>query len=73
VPMFDFHCPDCNKTAGLLVGHSELPVCPQCGGTRLEKQIARLAPPGRSAGIMRSARAQAGREGHLSNFGPGEK
>jgi len=52
----------------LLIGFSEIPVCPACGSKKLQRLMSLPAPHGKSRGLMKSARAQAAREGHLSNF-----
>ncbi len=72
MPLFDFHCPTCDKTFELLVKASDTPVCPECGG-HVEKCLSRPAAPGQSAGIIASARAQAKREGHFSNYSAAER
>ena len=38
MPIFDFHCESCDQTFELLV-RNEAPVCPHCGGQRLEKLL----------------------------------
>ncbi|NMG73320.1 FmdB family zinc ribbon protein [Aromatoleum diolicum] len=68
MPIFDFHCPACDKTFELLVRGSQTPQCPQCGSASLEKQVSRPAPHGQSAAMVQRARAQAKREGHFSNY-----
>lgn len=73
MPIFDFHCPDCDKTFELLVKATTHPTCPTCGGQKLEKQVSLPAPQGKTAGILSSARAQAAREGHFSNYSTSEK
>ena len=50
-----------------------IPACPQCGSIRLERQISAPVPPGQSKAIIASARRQAAREGHLSNFSKAER
>ncbi len=72
MPLYDFHCDKCNKTFELLTKASSTPVCPECGGV-IEKQISRIAPAGKTAGILASARAQASKEGHFSNYSKAEK
>ena len=72
MPIFDFHCRACGADNELLVRGAHAPVCPKCGSDALDKQVAAPATPGRSAGLVREARAQAAREGHFSNYGRGE-
>jgi len=67
MPIHVFRCPACNALFEALVRTSSDPACPVCASTNLEKQVSSPAPPGKSAGIMARARAQAAREGHLSN------
>lgn len=73
MPIYDFHCSDCNKTFELLVKASAAPVCPECGGSNMEKQVSRIAPHAHSADIIASGRAQAAKEGHFSNYKPSER
>lgn len=73
MPLFDYRCPACDRVFELLVRADTVPACPTCGGTALEKQLSRPAAPGKSAGMLRSARAQAAREGHFSHYAAHEK
>lgn len=68
MPFYEFHCPDCVADFELLMRSGDTPVCPTCGSAAVNRLISRVSPPGKSKGIMASARAQAKREGHLSNF-----
>lgn len=68
MPLFDFHCPQCDKTFELLVRGSTPAACPQCASQNVHKLISKPAAPGQSAGLVREARAQAKREGHFSNY-----
>ncbi|OYX82934.1 MAG: FmdB family transcriptional regulator [Azorhizobium sp. 35-67-5] len=73
MPLFSYHCPQCDTDVELLVRGSEAPVCPGCGASGLERLMSRVAPAGKSGGIIKSVRAQAAREGHLSNFSRSER
>lgn len=73
MPMFNYHCSDCGADFELLVMGSTSPACPQCASSNIIKQISRVAAPGRSAALIARARAQAAKEGHLSNFSPTER
>jgi len=73
MPLYGFHCAKCDKTCELLAGFSERPACPHCGGRRMQRLVSRPAPPGKSKGAIKAARAQAAREGHLSNFSRRER
>jgi putative FmdB family regulatory protein len=68
MPLYSYHCANCDKDAELLVSSGRPPVCPSCGNQKMERLIARVAPAGKSGAIKQAARAQAAREGHLSNF-----
>ncbi|CAG0950615.1 hypothetical protein MTYP_00170 [Methylophilaceae bacterium] len=72
MPLYDFHCSTCNKTLELLTRHDSKPACPECG-REMQKLLSRPAAPGQSASIIASARAQAAREGHFSNYKPSER
>jgi len=73
MPLYYFHCQACDKTSEILVRSGETAECPHCGGTKLEQQISKPATPGRTKGIIQSARAQAAREGHFSNYSRAER
>lgn len=73
MPLYDFQCSQCGKTQELLLKlNASVPVCPHCGGMLL-KQLSKPADPGKSAAIIASARAQANREGHFSNYSAAER
>jgi putative FmdB family regulatory protein len=73
MPLYSYQCGKCDKEAELLVGFSDKPACPSCGSKRMTRLMSKPAPPGRAKAVMRAARAQAGREGHLSNFSRSER
>ncbi len=51
MPLYEYHCPDCNKDMELLVrSSSEQPSCPECGGAKLEKQFSTFAASGKPSG-----------------------
>ncbi|MGE9296647.1 MAG: FmdB family zinc ribbon protein [Puniceicoccales bacterium] len=55
MPIYEYHCPDCNHDAELLVRSSdEKPVCPDCGSAKLEKQFSTFAAGGAPAPSMSS-------------------
>lgn len=68
MPLYDFHCSQCDKTVELLTRHDAAPACPACGHPKLDKLVSKPATPGQSADRVRAARAQARREGHFSNY-----
>jgi putative FmdB family regulatory protein len=68
MPLYDFHCPQCSADFELLMRSSDTPACPTCGSHAVNRLISRVSPPGKSKGIIASARAQARKEGHFSNF-----
>ncbi|WP_067732314.1 FmdB family zinc ribbon protein [Novosphingobium naphthalenivorans] len=68
MPLYDFHCPECSADFELLMRASDQPVCPKCGNHSVNRLISRVSPPGKSKAIIASARAQARKEGHFSNF-----
>jgi putative FmdB family regulatory protein len=73
MPLYDFHCRDCGQTSELLIKAGDTPVCPQCGGGNMEKQLAPIAPHMKTPGMIQKARAQAAKEGHFSNYKPSER
>jgi putative FmdB family regulatory protein len=73
MPLYSFHCNTCDKDSELLVRSDDVAACPVCGGLDLQRLMSRVTAPGKTAGLLRGARAQAGREGHLSNFSRAER
>ena len=73
MPLFDFHCKQCNCNFELLVRGSTAYVCPECGSAEVEKLVSRPAAPGKTKEIIATARGQAAREGHFSNYAPSER
>lgn len=73
MPLYDYRCTACDQTFELLLRASATPVCPACGGERLERLVSRPAPQGKSAGLAAKARAKAAREGHFSHYSAAEK
>lgn len=73
MPLYGFHCADCDKDSELLVGFSDKPRCPSCGSRKMERLVSRVAAPGKSKSLVKAARARAAREGHLSNFSRKER
>ncbi len=68
MPLYGYHCKKCDGEMELLVDTDSDAACRYCGSRRLERLISRVAVPGRSRAFAKAMRAQAGREGHLSNF-----
>ena len=73
MPIYDYHCGQCHKDFELLVSHSSVPVCPDCGSQQLEKRLSLTAPQGKTAGLVAKARTQAAKEGHFSNYSAAER
>lgn len=73
MPLYGFHCGNCDKDSELLVGFSDKPCCPNCGSRKMERLVSRPAPPGKTKGRIQAARAQAEREGHFSNYSRKER
>jgi putative FmdB family regulatory protein len=73
MPIYDYLCKACGHEFEELVRHGESPVCPKCQAGDLTKQISAPAAPGRSQATVASARRQAAREGHLSNYSRAER
>jgi len=73
MPLYDYRCAACGHAFEALVRAGHAPVCPQCGSTALARQVSAPVAPGKSRAIIASARRQAAREGHLSNYSPAER
>jgi len=73
MPLYSYHCTKCDNEFELLVGSADVPVCPSCGGDKLERLMSRIAPDGKSRGYAKTMRAAAARQGHLSNYSRSER
>ena len=73
MPLFDFHCRVCDKTSELLIRGDTVASCPHCGGTQMEKLLSAIAPANKSNAVISSARRQANKEGHFSNYSSSER
>ena len=68
MPLFTYRCTACDAVFETLVRSSDVPACTACGSTALERQIGTIAPDAKLPGVVGKYRAQAAREGHLSNY-----
>ncbi|MEP9353482.1 zinc ribbon domain-containing protein [Xanthobacter sp. KR7-65] len=73
MPLYTYHCPDCDKEFEQLVSASDTPACPACGSARVEQMVSRIAPEAKLKAVAKAWRAQATKEGHTSNFGSSER
>jgi putative FmdB family regulatory protein len=73
MPIFEYHCTNCNQTCELLIRNATVPICPHCQSEHLTRLLSMPAAPGKSNAIIQRARQQAAREGHFSNYSPGER
>ncbi len=73
MPLYGYHCADCDKDSELLMRASDVAVCPHCGSQKMDRLMSRTVAEGPSKGIIKSWRAQASREGHMSNFNKSER
>lgn len=72
MPLYDFHCPSCDRIFELLVRCDADPLCPLCSGP-LNRLLGAPALSGASTKLLRQARAQASREGHFSHYSASER
>jgi putative FmdB family regulatory protein len=73
MPLYGYHCAKCDRDVELLIGADDPAACPHCGNPKMARLMSRVAPPGKSRGMVKSARAQAAREGHFSNYSRSER
>lgn len=72
MPLYSYRCTACDNTFETLVRSSDTPACPSCGSEKLDRLMSQVAAEGKLKGVASRARAQAAREGHLSNFSKSE-
>ena len=73
MPLYSFHCAECDGDFEMLMRFDDVAVCPSCGGGKMERLASRVAPELKSDAIKKSWRARAAREGDLSNFNKSER
>ena len=73
MPLFDYHCPQCNADFELLVRASTVPTCPTCASTALEKRVSRIAPAGTIEAIRLSNRKAADAQGHFNHYSASDR
>lgn len=73
MPLYGFHCEECNTNSELLVGFSDTPVCPACGSVKMDRLMSRIAPDAKLKAAAKIWRKEAERQGELSNFSKAER
>lgn len=73
MPLHTYRCKACDHGFETLVRAGETASCPSCGSADLNRQLSNVAPEGKSGAIVQSARRQAAREGHFSNYARSER
>jgi putative FmdB family regulatory protein len=73
MPLYAYSCDSCHAEFELLVRSSDTPVCPSCGGEKLQQQIARIATEIKYPGVAKSWRRAAAAGGDLSNSSKAER
>jgi putative FmdB family regulatory protein len=65
MPIYAYACADCAHEFDTLVRSGETPVCPECGGARLDRQLSLIAKPasGGPSGARDAAPACAAMDG----------
>jgi len=74
MPIYTYRCSSCETEFEVLsrLG-DEAPACPECGALDVKRAVSRIAPAGKTAGAIASARRQAAAEGHFSNYSKAER
>jgi hypothetical protein len=65
--------PNATRTSNSSFGVSDTAACPTCKSKKVTRLMSRVAPPSRSNALRKAMRAQATREGDLSNFSTKER
>lgn len=73
MPIYSYRCTKCENEFETLVRSNDVPECPKCGASDLERLLAPPAPQGKSKAYAQKMRAAAAREGHLSNYSRSER
>jgi putative FmdB family regulatory protein len=73
MPIYDYSCQTCKHTFETLVRAGSTPVCPECGGTALDKCVSPIAPAGKIEAIRMAHRRVAAAQGHFDHYSPSDK
>lgn len=74
MPLFDFQCNACQSQFEKLVRGKDVPTCPRCGSTALEKLlVSKLAPAGKIEAIRLSNRRAADAQGLFNHYSTAER
>lgn len=73
MPLYTYQCMKCDNVFETLVMGAEKASCPACRSRKLDRLISAPSPPPASKAIIKAARAQAHREGHMSNYSKPEQ
>lgn len=73
MPLFDYHCQACGHDFETLVRGSNLPLCPACQSSALEKRVSRISPAGRIEAIRMANRRVAAAQGHFDHYSPSDR
>ena len=58
MPLYEYHCGDCDQSFELLIRGREEPHCPHCSGEHLEKLLSVPATPAGAVGELPVCRPQ---------------
>lgn len=72
MPLYDFHCSQCDAVHELLARSDDKPLCPTCGAEMI-RLVSIPQAPSKSAAFIKRSRAQAAKEGHFSNYSASER
>ena len=72
MPFYSYQCAGCGTAFETLVRSDETPSCPSCGSDKLERVLSAPMVGGKTREALNGFRAQAAREGHLSNYSRSE-
>jgi putative FmdB family regulatory protein len=68
MPLYAYHCENCQAEFELLVRASDTPACPECGSEKLQQQVSRICVEIKYPAIAKSWRRAAAASGDLTNF-----
>lgn len=60
MPIFEYRCEDCAKSFEKLVRSADTVACPQCAGTKLERQYSTFSAKAEGAAPMRQPQGGCG-------------
>ncbi len=72
MPLYSYHCPQCDADFETLIRSEETAACPTCGSIQVSRLLSGVRATGKTEAALSVARRAAAAEGHFSNYSRSE-